>query len=123
MLRLPNLTPEDMFVLLTRLRHVYAYGDRDAYLLPDEGLTAFMQHCHNRIGDAYFRTPRQTVVEFLNLLAILEENPQADWHDLISGVTVPVETSYADGLHSYTARGGSAPDDAGELDAFKLGAP
>ena len=41
-LRLANLTPEDMYVLLGKLRHVYAGGDPSRYLVPDEALTAFM---------------------------------------------------------------------------------
>ena len=90
-LRLENLTPEDFYVLLTRLRHVYACGDPAAYLLPDEALHQFMQHCSSSIGDAYFRTPRTTVKEFLNLLAILEQNQGVDWRALIGAITVAPE--------------------------------
>ncbi len=85
-IRLANLDPEDMFVLLGKLRHVYASGDPERYLLPDEGLEAFMDHCAKRIGDAYFRTPRTTVKQFINLLAILEQNPEVRWSDLIPGL-------------------------------------
>lgn len=92
-LRLANLTPEDMHVLLERLRHVYASGDPAAYLVPDEALGAFMQHCAGRIGDAYFRTPRNTIKEFVNLLAVLDQNPDADWRQLLGHVTIAVETN------------------------------
>ena len=37
-------------------------GDTAKYLLPDEGLVSFMEHCHQRIGEAYFRTPRTTII-------------------------------------------------------------
>ncbi len=63
-IRLSSLTPEDLYVLLRKLVHVYAAGDPDAYLVPDEALHAFMKHCSNRIGDAYFRTPRNTIRAF-----------------------------------------------------------
>lgn len=92
-IRLANLDPEDMFVLLTKLRHVYASGDPERYLLPDEGLEAFMDHCAKRIGDAYFRTPRTTVKQFVNLLAVLEQNPGVRWSDLIQGVTIEGEVN------------------------------
>src|ERR1039457_2163217 len=36
--RLQNLTPEDLFVLLRNIRHVHAYGDSTKYIVPDEGL-------------------------------------------------------------------------------------
>lgn len=92
-LRLANLAPEDMYVLLGNLRHVYAGGDPDSYLLPDEALTAFMSHCANRVGDAYFRTPRTTIKEFVNLLAILDQNPDVDWSELIERVDLAPETN------------------------------
>ncbi len=92
-LRLANLTPEDFYVLLGKLRHVYASGDPAAYLLPDEGLTAFMQHCDQRVGDAYFRTPRTTIKEFINLLAVLDQNRDVAWSDLIAKVEIPPETN------------------------------
>jgi bacteriophage exclusion system BrxC/D-like protein len=88
-LRLSALTPEDFYVLLTKLRHAYAGGDPSGYLLPDKALTAFMEHCSSRVGDAYFRTPRNTITQFVNLLAVLEQNPDTDWQTLIGDVSIP----------------------------------
>jgi len=65
-------------VLLQKLRHVFAGGEPERYLLPDTALPAFMEHCHKRIGEAYFRTPRNTITAFINLLAVLEQNPGVD---------------------------------------------
>ncbi len=92
-LRLANLTPEDLFVLLGKIRNVYAAGDPAAYLLPDEALTTFMTHCSQRVGEAYFRTPRTTITAFVNLLAVLEQNPTVSWRDLIGDVEVVLETN------------------------------
>lgn len=82
-INLANLTPEEVFVLLRNLRHVYASGDPGAYLVGDEALHAFMEHCSKQIGDAYFRTPRNTIMAFVNLLAVLDQNPGVDCQDLI----------------------------------------
>ncbi len=90
-LRLANLSPEDLYVLLGKLRHVFAAGDPAGYLVPDEGLQAFMTHCSTRVGDAYFRTPRTTIKEFVNLLAALEQNPGVEWSDLIERVELAPE--------------------------------
>ncbi len=87
-IRLTSLTPEDFYVLLQKLRHVYASGDPQKYLLPDEALPQFMAHCNQRLGEAYFRTPRTTITGFINLLAILEQNPGTDWRELIGSVDV-----------------------------------
>ncbi len=87
-LRLSSLTPEDFYVLLSKIRHVYAFGEPEKYLLPDEAIPAFMEHCSKRLGDAYFRTPRTTITAFIDLLAILEQNPEVDWNMLIGRIEI-----------------------------------
>ena len=92
-LRLANLSPEDLYVLLGKLRHVYASGDASRYLIPDQGLQAFMQHCSQKVGDAYFRTPRNSVTAFVNLLAVLEQNPGTSWQELLEHVQLMPDTN------------------------------
>ena len=87
-IRLSSLTPEDFYVLLQKLRNVYAYGDPDKYLMPDDAIPTFMAHCNQRLGEAYFRTPRTTITAFINLLAVLEQNPGADWRALVGAVQI-----------------------------------
>ena len=84
-IRLANLTPEDMFVLLSNIRGVM---QKEETRLPDEALKAFMNHCSERVGEAYFRTPRNTVTSFVNLLAVLEQNPDTQWFDLIDKIEI-----------------------------------
>ena len=50
-------------------------GDASKYLVPDEAFQTFMEHCSQRIGEAYFRTPRNTTKSFVHLLSILDQNP------------------------------------------------
>jgi hypothetical protein len=95
-LRLGNLTPEDIFVLLTKLRHVYAAGDPARYLVPDEALTAYMAHCSARLGDSYFRTPRETIRGFLDLLAMLEQHPGLQWSELLGQLDLGPDVSAED---------------------------
>jgi hypothetical protein len=90
-MNLARLSPEDLFVLLRKIRHVYASGDEALYLVPDECLQAFMEHCSKRVGESYFRTPRNTIKEFVNLLAILEQNPNASWQQLVGAVVIADE--------------------------------
>jgi hypothetical protein len=87
-LRLGNLKPEDFYILLGKIRHVFAYGNTIEYLIPDEGLKAFMEHCSQKIGDAYFRTPRNTITSFVNLLSVLEQNRQTTWQVILGTVDV-----------------------------------
>lgn len=86
-IRLASLTPEDLFVLLANVRCVMQ-GEDDLEKLPDDALEAFMAHCSKRIGEAYFRTPRNTVTAFVNLLSVLAQNPGVTWSDLIDKIEV-----------------------------------
>lgn len=90
--RLAALTPEDFFVLLQKISIVNALGDADKSLIPDVGIQAFMEHCAKRVGDAYYRTPRTTITSFINLLAVLEQNPEARWADLVGALDVRADT-------------------------------
>lgn len=119
-LRLGNLSPEELFVLLAKLRLVYANGDERAYLVPDEALKAFMAHCSKKIGDAYFRTPRNTIKAFLDMLAVLEQNPGVSWTQFIESVEI-TEDSNPDLAPLEGDEIADAPSDSGEdLANFKL---
>jgi hypothetical protein len=91
-LRLTSLTPEDFYVLLQKLRHVYAFGDVSKYLLTDDGIQAYMAHTAKRLGEEYFRTPRTTITAFLGLLAVLEQHPGTNWRPLLGAVEVQADT-------------------------------
>ena len=92
-IRLSNLAQEDIYILLGKLRHVHARGMTEGYLLPDAGIESFMSHCFKKVGESYFRTPRNTIREFVNLLSILEQNPEVNWSDLIDRVSVATEAN------------------------------
>ena len=87
-LHLASLTPEELFILLRNLRHVYASGETSAYLVPDEALMSFLHHCSKTIGDAYFRTPRNTIKAFLDMLSVIEQHPEIQWTQLIEEISI-----------------------------------
>jgi hypothetical protein len=116
-IRLSALTPEDLFVLLRNLRHVQAAGDPARHLIPDEGIEAYMLHCRTRIGDAYFRTPRNSIKGFLDLLAVLEQNPQTAWTDHIEAVELAVDVN--PDLEPFE-EGSAVTSDDDELTGFRL---
>jgi P-loop Domain of unknown function (DUF2791) len=111
-LRLGNLSPEDLFVLLSKIRHVFAFGDPTQYLLPDEGIQGFMLHCSQRIGESYFRTPRNTVKAFIDLLSVLDQNKQVSWKDLVVKVDIGAESN-PDLITSHV-------DEEDDLSSFRL---
>lgn len=77
----------------------------------DAALLAFTEHCHKRIGEAYFRTPRTTITAFVNLLAVLEQNPHAQWQALLGQVAIEKDSGAANDL---------AVESADEFARFKL---
>jgi hypothetical protein len=126
-LRLSNLSQEDLYILLGKIRHIFAYGNFAAYLMSDEGLKAFMEHCSKKIGDAYFRTPRNTITSFVNLLSVLEQNRQTTWqvilgtvdikHDINPDLDSPDESS----PDNFQAETDTPCDGKESLATFKLG--
>lgn len=113
-IKLANLTPEDCFVLLHSVRHVHACGDAAKYRIPEEGIEAYLHSCQERMGAAYFQTPRDTVKDFVGLLNVIEQNPGADWRALIKGI----KTTAASEVDPSVAAAANDPDD--ELATLKL---
>jgi hypothetical protein len=115
-IRLASLTPEDLFVLLSNIRAIMQNGD-DA--LPDAALEAFMAHCSDRIGEAYFRTPRNTVMAFVDLLSVLEQNKGVEWHDLIEKAEVTPDQG--DDMSDVSeATGTTSAEDDDQMAGFRL---
>lgn len=110
--RLQSLTPEDLLILLANIRSVFAQGDPERHLVPDEALPMFMAHCNKRVGEAYFRTPRNTIKAFVQLLAVLEQNPGQAWSVLIGGVDVANDAE--------TSRDHDLSEEAGDDDLASL---
>ena len=112
-LRLANLTQEELYLLLEKLRHVYALGNPNDYLIPDEAILAYLSHCMNRIGESYFRTPRNTIKGFLDLLSILNQYPDKNWTDIIEKIDIKEDTEE-------TELGNNADVDSEEFASFRL---
>lgn len=120
-IRLANLSPEDLYVLLQNIRYVFQFEDQNK--VPDRALEAFMQHCSRRIGDAYFRTPRNTVISFVSLLSVLEQNPNANWQELIGQTDIPkdeIAVSNAGAENPDVGASQSGRQKKDDLETFKL---
>ena len=121
-LRLASLTKEELYLLLTNLRHVFAGGNEANYLVPDDALISFLNHCANKIGESYFRTPRTTIKSFLDLLSILEQYPNYKWSDLIESIDVQpdIEPSQVETILEKKTTKIASPNDDDCFTSFKL---
>lgn len=89
-IRLAQLSSEEIYLLLERLCELHsAHYGYDCPLGKDE-LTRFMSTVLSRLGSDQLLTPREVTRDFLGLLNILHENPEATFETLISeqGFTV-----------------------------------
>lgn len=106
---LPPLAPEEIFVLLQKVRdihHEYIPGSRT---LDENAILAYMEESLRRIGAKEFSTPRDLVREFVSLLNLLTQYPDRSWQEIVKGLpapdteaekpssTLPTEKSMTDG--------------------------
>ena len=92
-MRLSGFTREDFFVLLDKVLTLYTSCSNDIPGVDARIIEAFMRHCEGRVGDAYFRTPRSTLKEFIGLLDVLAQNPGTDWRVQLEQVDISEEAN------------------------------
>jgi len=76
-----------------------------------------MGHCATRLGEQYFRTPRTTITAFIDLLAVLQQNPTADWKALLGGVSLAPDRG---GESDHSVEPETVGQGSDELVSFKL---
>jgi hypothetical protein len=89
-LRLPPLAPEEIFVLLGKLRDIHRDHVPNSRPLDDSAIQAFMHEELRRIGASQFTTPRELVRDFIQLSNLLAQHPDRNWVDLLGAM--PIET-------------------------------
>lgn len=74
-IRLQNLTQEELYVLLQNIRNVFAEYDMDKYLVNDGEIEIYMKYILGKLGASAFLSPRESVKGFVGLLVQLQNNP------------------------------------------------
>ncbi|HSY09377.1 MAG TPA: ATP-binding protein [Candidatus Dormibacteraeota bacterium] len=104
-LRLQNLSPEELFVLLQKIRHIHAFGDESKYIVPDDALKAVLKKASETLGADYYKTPRDVIRSFVGLLNVLDQNPGRDWQSFLGDVSfakrdnvISIEEEIANGV-------------------------
>jgi hypothetical protein len=117
--RLQNLTPEDLFVLLRNIRHVHASGDETKYLVPDDALVAVLKRANETLGAEYFKTPRDVVRSFVGLLNVVEQYPTKTWQEFVGADFIKKRDGPAS-VEEEVALGVNVPAEEDDLPTFKL---
>ena len=88
-LRLQNLTQEELMVLFHNIRNVYSEYDVSRQLIDDNGIRDFMAWILGRMGARSYLSPRESVKTFMSLLTQLENYPDTKVADYLGSITLP----------------------------------
>ena len=95
-IRLETLTNEEIFVLLEHLHEVFCAHNKIESLLTEKQIIDFMQIAANRIGAEKFLTPREITRDFISLMNILIQNPDASYESVIGEGKVKLQSVATD---------------------------
>jgi len=85
-IRLDVLKPEEIFVLLQRLRELHGIHFNYMASITDTQIQAFMTETLNRLGADQFLTPREVVRDFTAVLNILHQNPEQTFESVVGTI-------------------------------------
>ena len=82
-IRLQQLTDEELFLLLERLTAIHAAHFGYTQYIASSQILTFMELAYSRLGAEQLLTPRELTRDYLALLNILYQNPDASFDSLI----------------------------------------
>jgi hypothetical protein len=77
-IRLYPLDHNEIFVLLQKLKAIFELNYETTVNIADADIHRFMEEMFNKPGAAEFLTPREVIRDFLFILNLLRQNPEAD---------------------------------------------
>lgn len=90
-IKLVPLSHNEIFVLLKMLKEIYDINYNVNIDITEDDIQLFMEEMFNKPGADEFLTPREVIRDFLNILSILRQNPEADKNVLISEIEISDE--------------------------------
>ena len=82
-IRLKRLTPDEMFILIEKLKNIYSDLHEYNSELTQDDLMNFIKIEYERVGANTNITPREVIRDFIELLDILYQNPNKKFADII----------------------------------------
>lgn len=90
-LKLMPLNHNEIFVLLKKLKEIFDFNFQTSIDITDVDIQAYMEEMFNKPGADEFLTPREVIRDFLNILSLLRQNPDADKSSMISNIEIKDE--------------------------------
>lgn len=102
-IRLRRLSDNELLALVKRLTKLYAQKEGLAEsVLTDEEICVFINTALSRAGAEEMITPREIIRDYLTLLNILRDNPNAMFSDLVRNLSFNAKEENADGQTAET---------------------
>ena len=87
-IRLDNLSQEELYVLFHNIRNVFAEYDESKYLVAENGIQIFMQWILSRLGAKAYLSPRESIKNFVGLLSQLQNYPDTSIEDFLGKIKI-----------------------------------
>ena len=81
---LKPLTPEEIFILLTKLLEIYNTAYQTKLSVRDSEIQQYMEDQLNRPGAAAFLTPRSVIKDYIEILSLQRQNPNHAFSDILA---------------------------------------
>lgn len=94
-IRLKRLTDDELFALIERVSSLYSQYYNWECTLSTEDKVEFLNICLSRAGADSMITPREMLRDYMTVLNILMQNPEAKFHDVV-GSAVTLKTNAND---------------------------
>ncbi len=93
-IRLRRLADEELYALISRVTKLHAQHYGVAPLVTDAQMLSFLQLCLSRAGADVMITPREMLRDYMTVLNILLQNPEASFEAVVgSAVTLKTDTA------------------------------
>lgn len=79
------LSPEEIFLLLQRVRELHAHRNDYHASVTDTEVVTFMEEVLNQLGAKEFLTPRDVIRDFVSVLNVVHQNPGNSFLSVVKG--------------------------------------
>ena len=91
-IRLRRLSDDELFALISRITKLYAQSYGEEPRITEDEMVHFLEICLGRAGADSMITPREMLRDYMTVLNILMQNPEASFADVVgSAVTLKTE--------------------------------
>ena len=93
LIELDKLTPEEYFQLFQNIRMVFASGMMENFLITDDNIRLFLKKIYSKLGAEEHMTTRDAIKGFVNVLSILEQNPEATFNEVTESLNSKTDSN------------------------------